>query len=164
MQKYQKYFEEFLLDNMQPLLSKEFLIGFIKIFDLLVILCFVSHFFASLWLFIGYYEMLDNSSGWIYHSHVHEVIQLELNYWSYYTTAIYWVIATFTSVGYGDIRGYTDKERFFQIAVEMIGIAFYGYMIGTFQMLFKEIATQDSFDAHTETLDYWLMSVGKARG
>ena len=85
--------------------------------------------------------MLDNADGWIFQSHAEDIIQLNLEYWSYYITAYYWVIATFTSVGYGDIHGYTDKEIFFQIVVEMIGIAFYGYMIGTFQMLFSQIAT-----------------------
>ena len=53
------------------------------------------------------------------------------DFWSFYTAAIYWVITTFTSVGYGDIRGYTIEERCFQIVLMMIGIAFYGYMIGT---------------------------------
>jgi len=61
------------------------------------------------------------------------------NFWSFYIAAVYWVITTFTSVGYGDISGYTLEERIFQIALMMIGIAFYGYMIGTFQNLFNEI-------------------------
>ena len=85
--------------------------------------------------------MLDNIDGWIYSSHINTDIKLELSFWSYYITSIYWVIATFTSVGYGDIRGYTEKEMIFQIILEMIGIAFYGYMIGTFQMLFSQLAT-----------------------
>ena len=33
---------------------------------------------------------------------------MELDYRSYYIAAIYWVIATFTSVGYGDVFGYTE--------------------------------------------------------
>ena len=120
--------------------SKEFLVGFIKIFDLLVILCFVSHFFASIWILIGYHEMLDNFDGWIYNSHINQDIKLELNFWSYYIASVYWIISTFTSVGYGDIRGYTDKEMIFQLILIMISIAFYGYMIGTFQMLFSQLA------------------------
>ena len=56
---------------------------------------------------------------------------------------MYWVITTFTSIGYGDIKGHTDNEFIFQMIVEMIGIAFYGYMIGTFQTLFAAIETTD---------------------
>ena len=56
----------------------------------------------------------------------------ELNYRSYYISAIYWVITTFTSVGYGDIHGSTQTEYLFTIGIDMLGIAFYGYMIGVF--------------------------------
>jgi hypothetical protein len=35
------------------------------------------------------------------------------NFWSFYTAAVYWVITTFTSVGYGDINGHTLEERLF---------------------------------------------------
>jgi len=45
---------------------------------------------------------------------------------------VYWVIASFSSVGYGDIKGHTKTEWLYQLVVEMIGIALYGYMIGTF--------------------------------
>ena len=102
----------------------------IKIWDTIVILCFVSHFFASKWILIGYNQLLTNHDGWIYQNYLNEM--QELNYKSYYISAIYWVITTFTSVGYGDIKGNTQIEFLFTIGIEMIGIAFYGYMIGVF--------------------------------
>ena len=74
--------------------------------------------------------MINIKDGWIYINHM-EGIQ-DLDYRSCYISSIYWVTTTFTSVGYGDIKGNTDYELIFQILVEMIGIAFYGYMIGTF--------------------------------
>ena len=57
-------------------------------------------------------------------------IQLE-DFSSIYITAFYWVITTFTSVGYGDIIGETNLENFYQMIVEMVGMCFFGYMIGT---------------------------------
>jgi hypothetical protein len=54
------------------------------------------------------------------------------DYWSLYITSIYFIIATFSSVGYGDVYGYTQTENLFQIVVEMLGIIVFGYMIGTF--------------------------------
>jgi len=42
------------------------------------------------------------------------------------------VITTFSSVGYGDVLGVTENEHLFQMIVEMAGIGFFGYMIGTF--------------------------------
>jgi hypothetical protein len=44
---------------------------------------------------------------------------------------MYWVITSFSSVGYGDISGSTDYEYIFQMIVEMVGIGFFGWMIGT---------------------------------
>ena len=71
---------------------------------------------------------------------------IEPNFGSYYIAAVYWIITTFTSVGYGEIRGYTIKENVFQIVLMMIGIAFYGYMIGIFQTLFSEMENTNKLD------------------
>jgi hypothetical protein len=45
---------------------------------------------------------------------------------------VFFIITTFTSVGYGDIKGNSKGEFIFVIALEMVGIGFYGYMIGAF--------------------------------
>jgi hypothetical protein len=130
MSKYQTFFDDYIIETFQNLLQKKFLLSIIKIFDLFVVLCFVSHFFACKWMLIGYKLMLNHNDGWIYA--LYEDNLINPNFKSIYIASVYWVITTFTSVGYGDIRGYTTFEHFFQLALMMIGIAFYGYMIGTF--------------------------------
>lgn len=130
-------------------------------FDLIVQLCFVSHFFACVWLLIGFQQLYWHADGWIRNNH-EGGIQL-LQYWSLYTSSVYWVIASFTSVGYGDIKGHTTVEYLYQILVEMIGIGFYGYMIGTFQNLFRDIQTKDHFNDQQQQIDHWLISLDKAR-
>ena len=54
---------------------------------------------------------------------------------SLYITSVYFIITTFSSVGYGDVYGDTLLEWIFQIILEMLGIIVFGYMIGTFQQL-----------------------------
>ena len=105
----------------------------------------VTHFFACLWVLIGqyYYETAD--SGWI-KAGVENGIQI-YDFTSVYISAFYWVITTFTSVGYGDIVGSNDYENLYQMLVEMVGICFFGYMIGILQAL---IATMGSIDQFTE--------------
>lgn len=76
-----------------------------------------------------------------------------MDYWSVYLASIYWVISTFTSVGYGDICGQTSFEELFAILIEMVGIGFYGYMIGAFQQLFIEIRSEDQFDEEQTAVD-----------
>lgn len=47
--------------------------------------------------------------------------------------------------------------------IEMIGIGFNGYMIGTFGSLFASIVSNDQLDDHNERLDHWLIAIDKAR-
>jgi len=54
----------------------------------------------------------------------------ETDYSHLYTSSFYWIITSFTSVGYGDIKGETQFEYLFQILVELVGIGFFGYMTG----------------------------------
>lgn len=79
--------------------------------------------------------------GWI-HGLIEGGIQ-EDNFVSLYTTSLYWVITSFSSVGYGDITGNTQLEYLFQMIVEMVGIVFFGYMIGTFQTLIQGFRVND---------------------
>lgn len=73
------------------------------------------------------------------------------------------MITSFSSVGYGDVKGHTYDEYQYQIIIEMIGIGFYGYMIGTFQNLFAGIQTRDQLAEQQESLDHWLIALDKAR-
>jgi|TARA_B110000285_G_scaffold232295_1_gene303023 hypothetical protein len=69
-----------------------------------------SHFFACLWVLIGQYDF-EHGKGWL-----HVLIKDEIQgngYWDCYITSLYWVIATFSSVGYGDVVGKTPYENLF---------------------------------------------------
>ncbi|MBF0145911.1 MAG: cyclic nucleotide-binding domain-containing protein [Magnetococcales bacterium] len=50
---------------------------------------------------------------------------------SIYIQAFYWLIVTVATVGYGDITPQTDISRIYATLVMMVGIAMYGYIIGT---------------------------------
>ncbi|MBF0423588.1 MAG: cyclic nucleotide-binding domain-containing protein [Magnetococcales bacterium] len=50
---------------------------------------------------------------------------------SIYIQAFYWLIVTVATVGYGDITPQTDLARIYAVLVMMVGIAMYGYIIGT---------------------------------
>ena len=130
-------------------------------FDLIILLSFVSHFFACIWVFIGYQGLIHDNDGWIKVLVEKELIVVD--YWSVYLASLYWIISTFTSVGYGEISGKTIFEELFCILVEMIGIGFYGYMIGAFQQLFIEIRSEDQFDEEQTAVDQSLMALGKVK-
>ncbi len=49
---------------------------------------------------------------------------------SNYISALYWTTTTLTTVGYGDIVPHTNIEKLYSIFVMIIGVGFYGYLIG----------------------------------
>jgi len=64
---------------------------------------------------------------------------LDEAYWSKYICAIYWVITTFSSVGYGEQTPQTEAELGYTMFVEMLGICFFGYMVGLFRSLLTTV-------------------------
>jgi hypothetical protein len=57
------------------------------------------------------YEMIDKNDGWIVA--LMDADMQQDTYWSFYITSIYFIIASFSSVGYGDVYGYTKMENLF---------------------------------------------------
>lgn len=100
--------------------------------DLVFKLANISHLFANIWIMVGLYEMSKKQEGgWIAYYLRAGVIE-EKDFSNLYITSLYWIIVTFSSVGYGDITGKEEYEYLVQLVVEMIGIGFFGYMIGVF--------------------------------
>lgn len=48
-----------------------------------------------------------------------------------YIRAVYYIITTLTTVGYGDFKGFTNNEYLFEMAVEFIGIGFFSFLMGS---------------------------------
>lgn len=78
--------------------------------------------------------MMNYNLGWIRIIQKKEICESTV-FINLYVTAWYWVITTFSSVGYGEITGETNLEYLYVMIVQMIGIGFFGYMVGTFQKL-----------------------------
>lgn len=76
---------------------------------------------------------------------------------------MYWVVTTFTSIGYGDITGARPIEYLYQILVMMFGICFFGYMTGIFQNIIGSIGITDPLAEEIERVEHWLMKLDKAR-
>ena len=107
------------------------------------------------------YYQIEKNSGWIVLA-VDNGVLVDTEFFDIYIAAFYWIITTFTSVGYGDIFGNEPYENLYQMVVEMVGICFFSYMIGTVQSLIQGITEEDFQTQQEEKLDHWLMSLDKA--
>ena len=121
----------------------------------------MSHFFACIWVLIGQYNY-EYQTGWIKRAEDADMVVFNHDFWNLYLTAFYWVITTFTSVGYGDIIGVTDFEYFYKMILEMVSIGFFGYILGTCQTVMQSFGNNDRQIEMKEKIDHTMMKLEKA--
>ena len=74
-----------------------------------------------------------------------------------YIISIYWVITTLCTVGYGDYKGYTTNEWYYQMIVEFLGIGTFSYFMGSINTLVSsETTVQQIVDDRNEVIEMWL--------
>ena len=52
-----------------------------------------------------------------------------------YITSYYWTITTLSTLGYGDIFGFSTNEYIFTMIIEFLGIFVFAYMMGNINNL-----------------------------
>ena len=105
---YQSYIEGYISEVAMDYIQTESLKKIIDAIGLILQLMLTSHFFACIWMLIGLEEYMENESGWIMSQIEGDTIELDIH--SIYITSVYWVITSFSSIGYGDIVGTSDRE------------------------------------------------------
>ena len=103
---------------------KEMLVNIQKTVRFLILLILTIHLFACIWIWLG----KDSDEGWV--TAKQSLLSDPNSNFDLYVAAIYWVMTTFTTVGYGDFTGQTNSENVFQIICIFVGIGFFGYIIG----------------------------------
>lgn len=67
-------------------------------------------------------------------------------------TSLYFVVITFTTVGYGDISPVTTAERVMTCLGMMVGVVMLGYIVSTANTI---MGTSNKYDVSTATLCVW---------
>ena len=80
-----------------------------------------------------------------------------------YFNALWLIVITLTTVGYGDYSGKTSAEYIFSIILEFLGLTFFSFLMGSINGIFN---TRDSFDDLIEekldSLDMWIKKIEKS--
>lgn len=74
------------------------------------------------------------SCGWL----VIRGLEKEVDIYTNYINALYWSVTTITTVGYGDITPITNAEKLYTILTMLVGLGFYGFLIGNIASLLTE--------------------------
>lgn len=128
---------------------------------------YIIHVLACIWSLIG----LTTEGSWLDRTNLNDDEKgnnkpdFDKNsFQQVYVRAVYFIITTLTTVGYGDFRGFTNNEYVFQMAVEFIGIGFFSFLMGSINnILIQESKLQDIIDEKIEDLDIWLRRLDKSR-
>uniref|UniRef100_A0A7S4U666 Cyclic nucleotide-binding domain-containing protein n=1 Tax=Guillardia theta TaxID=55529 RepID=A0A7S4U666_GUITH len=97
-----------------------------RLFNLSLLLgqmLFTGHVLACAWYFVG---QLDRLNGWVVRHTRRDESCL-----SKYVKSFYFIYATITTVGYGDVAGLNAAERIFCIGLMVLGGFLFGHLIGS---------------------------------
>ena len=108
----------------------EFISDWGNVYIFLLFLLFSINLSACIFIFIG-----RNT----YHSWIVRFKYENLNFFHIYIAAIYYIIFTITSVGYGDLLGNTLLELIFQTIVLIAGTCIYSWLISAASSYIKKI-------------------------
>jgi CRP-like cAMP-binding protein/voltage-gated potassium channel Kch len=118
----------------------------LKLLKLLFSILFLSHIMCCFWYFLGNPECIaaedpcvEPPRTWVT---VRGLLYGDLG--TKYIHSLYWTIATMTAVGYGDIIAENDYERLYALTTQLVGAAYFGFLIGNISTLLETIDVRSS--------------------
>ena len=90
---------------------------------------FFIHVVAWFWIFIG----RNQTNGWIDASP--ELTNSDNVQFDAYVPALYFIVTTVTTIGYGDFLPKQTIEMIFVMAIELIGLALFSYFVGVIRSI-----------------------------
>jgi hypothetical protein len=136
---------------------KETLMNIQKGVRFVVLLGYTLHTLTCIWVWLG---KQGGADGWV---EIKQALIEDPNNNSHlYIGGLYWVMTTFTTVGYGDFTGYTNEEYMFMMLTQFMGIGFFGYIIGNINSMVIQIDSIDEMKKEEEErINIWLMKLGR---
>jgi hypothetical protein len=96
----------------------------VRMMFLLIYFLIIEHVWTCIWIMIGKLSP-ESKANWIYKQDM-----LDSSNWDLYVAALYFTFTTIITVGYGDIAGVSNIERFFCMTLMLLGCFLYSVLTG----------------------------------
>jgi hypothetical protein len=127
--------------------------GHLRIAKFFAIFMLLVHWIACAWFLVPYLEGFPENC-WVVQQGIEHA-----NPTTQYIRALYWVIQTMATVGYGDITPHRDFEYVFSILIMLMGASTYAFIIGNIASLASNLdAARVSFFNRIEAISQYLHS------
>lgn len=109
----------------------------------------MTHLFGCLWIFVGNTFGDDDINGdtWIEDQNLLDAGMVEV-----YFSAVYFVMQTLTTVGYGDIFGVSISEKIMCIFIQFLGIIFFSFASGSLTNMIAENDKSNEMNREKNTI------------
>ena len=127
-----------------------------RILQFFLYLSIICHLIACGWHFLAIKEGVPLAETWQQ--------GVEMTNTEAYVVSVYWVLVTFTTVGYGDITPKTDLEIVYAMVVQFIGILFFAYLVGSMSSIASTWNKWElAISKQENDLEKWLMMLDRNR-
>jgi hypothetical protein len=127
--------------------------GYLRIVKFFTIFMLLVHWIACAWFLVPYLEGFPENC-WVIQQGIEHAGPA-----TQYIRALYWVIQTMATVGYGDITPHRDFEYVFSILIMLLGASTYAFIIGNIASLASNLdAARASFFNRIEAISQYLHS------
>ena len=115
--------------------------GVARLFKLSFSIVLVTHILGCVWYLIPTFDGQPGTWSWITR---HDLLEGTTK--DKYVTAVYWTFTTLTTVGFGDVTGYTETEKAYSIVVMAIGVTWYAFIVSSMSTI------MGGFDTYNATM------------
>jgi hypothetical protein len=134
--------------------------GIMQINMFVVLMFYFLHFSTCIWIYIG---RASESESWINAKSSEWLVFDDYTDWELYTVGIFFMIETFSSIGYGDLPPKNFHETLFIMFCEVINVGLFAYLVSCIISVLKNFMTDEmSFKIQKEAdVNGWMRNYYK---
>lgn len=114
--------------------------GVYDLIKLMVLIIYVSHFFACAWVYIALSQIKHGA----YNTWIQNFNLIDSNWQEQYISSLYFAVYTMVTVGYGDIYAVNIVERALCIIFMIIACGVFAYSLNRFGTILQEMYQQET--------------------